>query len=170
MPAWSIERLAKHHDRVAFDCGKPPLTDWLKQFASQYQKKDLARTYVLVQSGQRRICGYYSISNCQIAHGSLPVARAKGLPHTQIIPGVLLGRLAVDQTVRGQGLGDALLFDALKRVASMSEDVGIQAVVVHALDDEAAAYYRYKGFEPFADNPRHLFMPMFVIRKLPHIE
>jgi GNAT superfamily N-acetyltransferase len=166
MPAWSIERLGKHHERDAFDCGKQLLDAWLKQFAGQHEKKDLARVYVLVRPGQPRVYGYYAISNCQIAYESLPAQRAKGLPGRQIIPGALLGRLAVDRSVRGQGLGDALLFDALKRIAALSEEIGIQALVVHALDDDAAAYYRHKGFEPFANTPRHLFLPMTIVRKL----
>ena len=93
---WKVERLGSSHDRTAFDCGNPVLTDWLRQRASQYDKRDLARTYVARRSDERIVLGYYAISNHRVTHEALPADQAKGLPRLDV-PVVLLGRLAVDR-------------------------------------------------------------------------
>ena len=108
---WTIERLGSSHDRTAFDCGNPILTDWLKQRASQFEKRDLSRTYVATKSVDRLVLGYYAISNHRVTHEALPPDEAKGLLRLDV-PVVLLGRLAVDRSVQGQGLGSLLLIDA----------------------------------------------------------
>lgn len=167
MPPWTIEKLDRQrHDCTQFDCGSPPLDNWLKQFAGQHERKDLARAFVLVRPGQAHVLGYYAISTCAIRYEELPAKQAKGIPKHLTIPGALLGRLAVDRSVQGQGLGDLLLFDALERVAGLAGEIGIRAVVVHALDGKAAAYYRRHGFLECLDDPLHLFLPLTVIRKL----
>jgi len=162
---WTIERLGSIHDRTAFDCGNPILTDWLKQRASQFEKRDLARTYVATRSGDRRVLGYYAISNHRVTHESLPGDEAKGLPLLDV-PVVLLGRLAVDRSVHGRGLGSLLLVDALRRAQHLAEHVGIRAVEVDAIHDDARRFYLKFGFVPLLDNPHHLFISMKVIRKL----
>lgn len=165
VPPWAIERLDRErHDCTSFDCGKPSLDDWLKRFAGQHERNDLARAYVLVRPGQAHVRGYYAISACEIRHETLPPKQAKGIPGHVIVPGALLGRLAVERSV--QGLGDALLHDALKRVAGHAEEIGIRALLVHALDGDAAAFYRRHGFIELLDDPLNLFLPMTVIRKL----
>jgi GNAT superfamily N-acetyltransferase len=166
VPVWTIQRLAKHHDRAGFDCGKPPLSDWVRRYAGQYEKRDLARTYVAVRPGESRVLGYYALSNCHLHHDLLPPARSKGLPGRLDVPAALLGRLAVDRSVQGQGLGDVLLVDALRRVQHLADQIGILAVVVEAIDDQARGYYLHKGFEELLDDPRHLFLPMGVVRQL----
>ena len=166
MADWRIERLAGHHDRSAFDCGKPPLTDWLRQHARQHQARDLARTYVLVRPGQPGIFGYYALANCQIRYEDLPADRSKGLPRRIGIPGVLLGKLATDRSVQGKKLGAALLVNALRRVESLAGQVGIRVVLVDALDDEARGFYLRHGFESLMDDPRRLFVSIATIRGL----
>ena len=116
---WMIERLGSSHDRTGFDCGNPILTDWLRQRASQFEKRDLARTYVASKSGSRIVLGYYAISNHRVSHEALPADEAKGLPRLDV-PVVLLGRLAVDRTVQGQGLGSLLLDRCITASASTS--------------------------------------------------
>lgn len=166
MSDWTIQRLAKDHDRTGFDCGKPPLSEWLKQYASQYEKRSLARTYVAVRPGEARVFGYYAISTCHLRHDILPPAWSKGLPMGLDAPAVLIGRLAVDRSVQGQGLGDILLIDAFRRIQYLADRIGILAAVVDAIDDQARRFYLHKGFEELLDNPRHLFMPMRVVRGL----
>jgi GNAT superfamily N-acetyltransferase len=112
-----------------------------------------------------RVLGYYALSNHLVRHEALSEELAKGLPVVDI-PVVLLGRLAVDQSVQGQGLGQHLLIDALRRVAHVAEHIGVRAVEVDALDDEARRFYLRFGFFPLLDDQRHLFLPMQVIRKL----
>jgi GNAT superfamily N-acetyltransferase len=162
---WAIEKLGRPHDRTAFDCGTALLNDWLKVQAGQYQKKDLARTYVAVRAGESIVLGYYAISTHRVRYEVLPEDQAKGLPRIDV-PVILLGRLAVDRTVQGQGLGALLLVDALRRAQHLAETVGIRAVEVDALDAPARGFYVKFGFVSLADDPNHLFLPMNVIRKL----
>ena len=164
-PAWIIWRLDTSHDRASFDCGKSELNDWLQRLAGQYERRDLARTYVAVQEDNPRVLGYYAISNHLVRYDALPEEQAKGLP-TIDIPVVLLGRLAVDKAAQGQGLGQHLLIDALRRAAHISEHIGVRAVEVDAIDDGARQFYLKFGFLPLLDDQRHLFLPMPVIRKL----
>ena len=164
-PEWIIERLDKSHDRASFDCGKPPLNDWLRQLAGQYQRRDLARVYVAVRENDPRVLGYYAIANHRVRYDALPEQQAKGLPAIDV-PVVLLGRLAVDKTAQGQGLGEHPLMDALCRAAHISEHIGIRAVEVDAIDEAARQFCLKFGFVPLVDDRQHLFLPMQVIRKL----
>jgi len=160
-----IERLRKDHDRSAFACGKPSLDDWLKLRASQFDKKDLARAYVAVRSDEILVLGYYALSTHRIGYELLPEDQTKGLPLMDV-PVILLGRLAVDQSMQGQGLGSLLLLNALRRAQHISEQIGVRAVEVDALDDKARNWYLKFGFISLHDDPKHLFLPMPVIRNL----
>jgi GNAT superfamily N-acetyltransferase len=162
---WGIRRLEPLHERASFDCGQPTLNDWLRRYASQYERRDLARTYVAVRPGESAVLGYYAISSHRVSCEALPEEQAKGLP-TIDVPVVLLGRLAVDRSVQGRGLGEDLLIDALRRAEYLSQHVGIRAVEVVALDDRARGFYLKYGFVPLLDDPRHLFLPMQAVRRL----
>jgi GNAT superfamily N-acetyltransferase len=107
---YHIEPLSPQHDRAAFDCGEPSLNDFLHRYARQNDEKGLGRTYVAVLPDERHIYGYYTIASGSLQFDTIP----EKLPRYPI-PVVLLGRLAVDQEAKGQGLGKALLADALKR-------------------------------------------------------
>jgi GNAT superfamily N-acetyltransferase len=162
---WRIERLRSEHGRATFDCGKPPLDEWLQRFAGQYARRDLARTYVAVGDDDLRVLGYYALSSHLVRYGALPDEQARGLPVIDL-PVVLLGRLAVDRSAQGRGLGQYLLIDALRRAAHISDQMGVRAVEVNAIDDTARRFYMRFGFVPLLDDPHHLFLPMQVIRKL----
>lgn len=164
-PDWVIERISSKHNRTSFNCGEPSLDDWLKLRATQFEKRDLARTYVATKKGDPTVLGYYAISNHRVLCEALPGEQAKGLPHIDI-PVVLLGRLAVDQSAQGQGLGQLLLIDALRRAQHIADQVGVRAVEVDAIDENARAFYTKHGFVQLVDDPNHLFLPMQVIRKL----
>jgi GNAT superfamily N-acetyltransferase len=165
LPPWTIGRLETGHDRGSFDCGKLELNEWLRRLAGQYQRRDLARTYVAVRENSARVFGYYAISNHLVRRELLPEDQAKGLPPIDL-PVALLGRLAVDRSVQGQGLGRRLVIDALRRVAFVSEHIGIRAVEVDAFDEDARRFYVKFGFAPLVDDRRHLFLSIHVIRKL----
>ncbi len=165
MDAFDIQHFAAFHERSQFDCGFPSLNDWLQKQVSQYERRDLARTYVAVRVGETRVLGYYALSMHRVSHEVLPANQAKGLPRLDV-PVVLLGRLAVDRKVQGRGLGATLLLDALARTAHISRQVGIRAVEVDAIDESARSFYLKYGFAPLLDSQRHLFLPMHVIRKL----
>ena len=165
MSTWDIVRLDRTHDRTQFDCGSAALNEWLQKLASQFEKRDLARTYVAVLPNDARILGYYAIANHRVSYEALPTDQAKGLPRIDV-PVVLLGRLAVDGSAQGQGLGAFLLIDALRRANHISEQIGIRAVEVDAIDDDAKRFYMKYGFAPLLDDQRHLFLPMQAVRKL----
>lgn len=156
-----IEALSSTHDRAAFDCGEPSLNDFLKRFARQNDEKGLSRTYVAVLPGEPKIYGYYTISSGAIRFENMP----EKLPRYPI-PVIHLGPLAVDVSAKGQGLGKILLLDALKRAASVSEQLGIYAVEVYALNTAARAFYLKYGFAPLLDDERHLYLTIKAIRKL----
>jgi GNAT superfamily N-acetyltransferase len=162
---WAIEKLARRHDRTAFDCGQPALNDWLKLRAGQHEKKDMARTYVAVRAGGAMVLGYYALATHRVAYEALTSDQAKGLPRIDV-PVVLLGRLGVDRSVHGQGLGALLLVDALRRAEHLAGQVGIRAVEVDAIDDDARAFYVRFGFTALADDPRHLYLPIQTIRRM----
>jgi GNAT superfamily N-acetyltransferase len=163
--SWIVERLGKHHDRAQFDCGNARLNEWLTQRAGQFDRRDLARTYVAVRPGEKVVLGYYAISSHAVRYETLPDDQAKGLPHIDV-PVMLLGRLAVDRSEQGKGLGGFLLTDALRRAEHLAEHAGVRAVEVDAMDDTARRFYALHGFIAFKDDPQHLFLPMTVVRKL----
>jgi GNAT superfamily N-acetyltransferase len=157
-----IEPLSRRHDLSQFNCGgHPSLDDWLKRFAWVNQQNEVSRTYV-VQRGNR-VVGYYSVAAGSIDREDAPARVAKGLARHPV-PMVLLTRLAVDNTEQGTGLGKALLKDALMRIAGAADIVGARAVLVHAIDEEAASFYRHFGFEPSPVNDLHLMLLMKDLR------
>jgi GNAT superfamily N-acetyltransferase len=148
------------HDRAAFDCGRPPLNDFLRTKAAKHQAQRISRTFVLTDSVQpKRILGYYSLSNCQIAREDLSEQEAKALPRHPI-PAVLLARLAVDQAQQGRRYGLWLLMDAIKRCALVGQQSGVYALVVDAKDDEARHFYQRYGFVAIPGRPLTLYLPL----------
>jgi GNAT superfamily N-acetyltransferase len=118
-----------------------------------------------VRPGRARCFGYYAISNQHIDFARLPRTRAKKLPSRLPLPVVLIGKLAVDREVQGQGLGDVLLSNALRRILALADQVGILAVIVESIDDEARRYYLHKNFEPFHDDQSRLFLMLQDLRR-----
>lgn len=164
MAEWRIEPLRASHERGEFCCGKAPLDDFLRLRASQYEKRRLGRTYVALFPGATRVAGYYTYAAGAVAVANLPPETAKRLPKHPV-PVILLGRLAVDQKARGQGLVKALLRNALRRSLELSEQVGLLAVEVLAIDGDAKEFYTRYGFVPLADNDMHLFLPIRTIKE-----
>ncbi len=163
MGDWRIEPLNRTHERAGFDCEKPSLNDFLHTFVSQYEKRNLGRTYVACREGSPRVLAYYTLASGSVGAQSLPAKLGKKLPRHEI-PVVLLARLAVDRSVRGSGLGGIMLRDAMIRALELSDKLGIHAVVVDALDAEARAFYEHFGFMTLTDNERRLFLPVGTIR------
>jgi GNAT superfamily N-acetyltransferase len=159
MTAWQIERLDKTHQREEFCCGKAPLDDFLRSLVNQYEKRKLGRTLVAVKAGEKKVHGYYTLASSAVPIAHLPYETAKKLPKHPV-PVALLGRLAVDESAQGQGLGAELLMDALRRCLGLSESLGVFAVEVVAIDDAATKFYTKYGFVPLLDDPRHLFLAM----------
>jgi GNAT superfamily N-acetyltransferase len=163
MGDWRIEPLKSGHVRGAFACGKPPLDEFIRRLVSQYEKRNLGRTYVAARTGEKVVLGYYTLASGSVAFQHLPEGSARRLPKHPV-PVVLLARLAVDQSVQGQGLGEALLLDALHRCLDLGDKLGIHAVEVDAIDPQARAFYEKYGFVPLRDHTLHLFLPLATIR------
>ncbi len=163
MAEWRIERFDRGHVRAGFDCGKPEFNDFLLSLVSQYENRDLGRTYVAFREGDPRVLGYYTLTSGSIDAASLPAKQTKKLP-PHPVPVVLLARLAVDRSAHGKGLGGVLLRDALTRSLDLAEKVGVHAVVVDALGAEARSFYQRFGFLPLTDDVMHLFLPLSTIR------
>ncbi len=150
--------LTGSHDRQGFDCGRQELNDWLRQVARQHQDKGLSKTFVAIREEEPvRICGYLALTLAELENRHLPEAWRKKLPRR--IPGVRLGRLAVDKVYQGKGLGELLLIDALTRAQRIYTEAGGIGLFVDALDEAAAGYYRRFGFEASPDYPLLLFLP-----------
>jgi GNAT superfamily N-acetyltransferase len=165
MPEWLIERLSEAHERGNFDCGVEALNEWLQKRSGQWAKKDLSQTYVVVEKGKSHVLGYYALASHCVAHALLPNDQQKGLPKIDI-PVALLGRLAVDRSTQGQGLGKLLVIDALRRAEFLARHLGIRAVEVTAINEAARQFYLRMGFLPLIDDQSHLFLPMHVIHQL----
>lgn len=165
MADWRIEPLDRAHERDEFCCGKAPLDDFIQSYATQYEKRHIGRTFVAVRPGMKRVLGYYTLASSAIPFAKLPRGSGKKLPK-HAIPAALLGRLAVDTTVSAQGLGKILLVDALKRCLASAANLGIYAVIVHALDLESKRFYLPYGFAPLPENELHLFLTIARIAEL----
>jgi GNAT superfamily N-acetyltransferase len=159
-----VEKLTASHSLDAFDCGKEPLDLFLKRFALTNQKSGSAQTYVVCR-GVGRVVGYYSLCVGAVEHAEAPERIVKGLAKHPI-PVMLLARLAIDRSEQGRGLGKALLKDALLRTVQAAEIAGIRALLVHAKDDEARAWYAAFEFEPSPTDAYHLFLLMKDLRAL----
>ena len=153
----AIEPLGKH-DRAAFSCGVASLDDWFRLRAGQDEKRNVARVFVAIDD-QGGIVGFYSLSSFTLAIADLPPKHAKRLPRYDAIPAALIGRLARDEKVRGEGIGDLLLADAIRRVIGAARSLAVFAIVVEATDEKAAVFYHDFGFVPFPNRPLRLFMP-----------
>jgi GNAT superfamily N-acetyltransferase len=162
MDDWRIEPFDSTHGRGGFCCGKAPLDDFLRSRVSQYERRRLGRTFVAVRPDQKKVLGYYTLAAGSVSFEHLPPAAARKLPKHPA-PVALLGRLAVDRAAQGRGLGVFLLMNALKRCLELSARLGIHAVEVLAIDDEAKRFYLKYGFIPLLDNDRHLYFPVKTI-------
>lgn len=162
---WLIEPFTRSHDRSAFDCGRPILNEFLQVRVSQYEKRRLGKTFVAIRPGTTTVVGYYTLAAGAIAFDHLPDSNARKLPKHPV-PVVLLARLAVDRSTQGQRLGETLLLDALQRSLDLAQGLGVHAIEVDALDEDAARFYRKYGFTPLLDDPLHLFLPLATVEAL----
>ena len=154
-----IVPLTGDHDRQGLDCGQPAMNDWLHQVARQHQSKGLSNTFVaILEDDPERICGYYALTLTEIDRHNLPEVYRKKLP--QRIPGIRLGRLAVEQRYQGKRLSELLLMDVLARARRIHQEAGVVGLFVDALDERAAGFYRHFGFVAAPDNPLMLFLPV----------
>ena len=163
--SWQIERLKKTHDRTRFSSGNSRLDDFLQFRVNQYEKRNLGRTFVATLSTNLTVHGYYTLAATSLHVQGLPEKLASKLP-AHPVPAVLLARLAVDQQSQGMGLGEQLLLDSIERSLALTKEIGIHAIVVDAIDERAASFYRKYGFESLLDDPLHQYMPIAAIQEV----
>ena len=154
-----IEPLERHHDRSAFACGSDALDNYIRKQASQDIRRRIARVFAALPEAEETLAGFYTLSAGSIERSSLPPNKAKRLPRYPV-PVARIGRLAVDRRWAGQGLGSALLADALQRVIQASSTLAVHAIIVDAKDEQAQRFYERFGFMLLPETGRCLFYPL----------
>jgi GNAT superfamily N-acetyltransferase len=151
------------HGVAGFACGEESLDRWLQSYAGQGERRDSTRTFVAADA-HARVRGYYTLVAGQIEHGQATEEVRKGLSRHFPIPVAILARLAVETRSQGQGLGARLLSDALERICRAAQEVAVRAVVVHAIDERASAFYEHFGFRSLSAAPRTLMVTLGELR------
>ena len=156
------ELLKQNHDTCEFSCGKSVLDNWLKVQALKNQTNRGSRTFVIT-SGDK-VAGYYALASGAVERNNVTPNIARNMPNP--IPVVILARLAVDNNFKGLLLGKALLKDALLRSLNVANEIGVKAVLVHALDSQAVAFYEKYGFQRMPEQQNTLMLSISNIEKL----
>jgi GNAT superfamily N-acetyltransferase len=162
VPLMRPEPLADSHDLSAFASGVVVLDGWLRRRARANQVSGVSRTFVVAEEG--RVVGYYALTS-----GAITVAESVGRFRRNMpdpIPVAVLGRLAVDQGQQGRGLGRALFRDCALRIAHAADTIGIRGIVVHAISEQAKAFYLAVGFDPSPADPMTLMVALSDIREV----
>lgn len=155
----SVEPLNRHkHDRADFTCGVAALDNYIAKSAAKYQDENVTRVYVARLDAGPKIAGFYALNSHAIDMSSLPPGESKRLPHDPTAPAIYLSMIAVDQNFQGQGVGQFLLADALKRSEKVSEQIGTRFVVLDALNDSAARLYARLGFVALPSIPGRMIL------------
>ena len=162
--ALRIEPIAKHHSRDEFRCDKPELDVYLQRFARQNDEKNIAKTFVAVDDGSH-VLGYYSLSTASVAFADLPDSIRQSLP-AYPVPAARIARLAVDKSMKGQGLGAKLLIDAVQRIVGASREIAVKVILVDAKDEEARDFYKHFGFIELPEQDLKLFLPIETVKQL----
>lgn len=161
--SYRVEPLGAGHDLAAFQCGRPALNDWLRRHAHTAAGQG-TRTYILVSTGRDApVAGYFAIAPHLLRKAEAPPRIGRGAPAQ--IPAILLAKLALDERLHGRGLGGELLVHALRTIVAAARGAGGRVVVVDALDDSAAAFYRAHDFAPTPHDPRRLVMKLSTVAR-----
>jgi GNAT superfamily N-acetyltransferase len=163
-PPFAIRALADTDERTAFASGSQPLDRYFHQQVTQDIRRRISACFVAVELATDRVAGFYTLATSSIPLPDLPPQIGRKLPRYPLVPAVYLGRLAVDTSFKGRGLGSALLFDALAR--ALSSEIIAYAMLVDAKDEGAAAFYKHHEFIPFEGRPLTLFLPLETAKKL----
>jgi GNAT superfamily N-acetyltransferase len=158
-----VEKLRADHLLESFDCGRDELNRYLVRYAWQNQQAGAAQTYVGLVD--HTLVGYYTLAVGHVLREEVPERLTKGLARHPV-PIMLLARLAIDRRWQGQGIGKALLKDAMLRTLQAADIAGIRAVAVHAKDEAARSFYERFDFVPSPSDPMHLFVLLKDVRRI----
>lgn len=161
---FAIEALTKAHRRKTFSCGKERIDRYFHEVVTQDIKRRYATCFVARDLETDLIAGFYSLSSSNVPLSTVPELLANRLPRYPTVPAVLIGWLGRDQSYAGLGLGEALLFDAIKTV--VDAPIGAHAIFADAIDGNAAAFYAAYGFTPLTDRPNTLYLPVATAQSL----
>jgi GNAT superfamily N-acetyltransferase len=150
------------HDLANFESGEASLDDWLRMRALKNHASGASRCFVVCRSAT--VIGYYSLTAGAVSHESAPKAMRRNMPDP--LPILLLGRLAIDRRHHNQGLGSALLRDAMLRAVSVARDAGVFALLVHALSEQARRFYLSRGFVESPLQPMTLLVTLETVRSI----
>lgn len=148
--------LAEHHTTESFDCGVASLNEWLIRRARANQEAGASRTYVVSDSA--RVVAYYALASSSIASEETSGRFRRNMPNP--VPVIMLARLAIDRSLQGQGMGYDLVQDAARRVIVAADIIGVRGLIVHAISDDATAFYIKCGFEPSPTSPMTLMISL----------
>jgi GNAT superfamily N-acetyltransferase len=162
MNEWLSSSLTAEHETANFDSGIESLDTWLRNHARRAQQANTSRTYVWTAQGDLRVVAYYSIAPTQMLRDVLTSGQAGG---SSVVPGYLLGRLALDRSLHGQGLGTELLLDALDVIVKASTTGGGRLIVVEAIDEAARHFYEHHNFQPIKGHANRLVMKVSTARQ-----
>ena len=152
---------------AAFSCSKRALEEYIKKYASQDVRRKLATVFVVSSKNKpKSVIGYYSLSNSSTHLEQLPPDLIKKAGKYKILPVTLLGRMAIDDAYRGQGIGELVLMEALHQALSVAHRVASFAVFTEAKDEEASSFYQKYGFLRLPEDKLKLFIPMKTLEKL----
>ncbi|KML64532.1 GNAT family N-acetyltransferase [Pectobacterium peruviense] len=152
------EPLSSSHNLAEFCSQEPSLNEWLKKKALKNHSAGISRVYVICAEGTHQVIGYYCLSTGSVQRNTAPGAYRRNAPES--LPVIVLGRLAIDQAYSGKGLGVALLKDAIFRTENIALQVGVRALVVHALDENVRNFYLKFAFDPSPVQPLTLLYPI----------
>lgn len=153
-----IEPLAKGHKRTGFICGNERIDAYFRETVSQDVKRKYATCFVATKTATGHVAGFYTLSSSNVPLNEVPEPLANKLPRYPSVPAVLIGWLGRHSDYAGQGLGEALLFDAIRTIAT--SPIGAHAIFADAIDDKAASFYAAFGFVALVEKPRKLFLPI----------
>ena len=163
LPAWHEEPIEKRHDRTGFDCGDADLNGFLQRHARKSHEKGGAKTFLAIDDADTtKIIGFYSLSPASVAYERTPEVVKRGLARHEV-PVFRLGRLAVDNSLQGQGLGGQLLLAAGRRCLYVSAEAGGVALIIDAKNERVAKWYASYGAVPLLDAPLSLLLPFKTI-------
>lgn len=161
----AVELLEPRHDTSQFDCGSRSQTLWLRKYALQAQQSDTSRVYVACLRAEPRVVGYHALASGSVSPDVAPARIQQGTGAGHDVPVILLTRMGVDLDEQGNGLGRALVVDALRRVVAAADVIGARALLIHAENEGAREFYMHLAeFEESPTDPLHLLLLMKDLR------